>query len=82
MKTDRRNWRQLVVALLLLWGCLSGRANVYATNIKLNGSTNNAAVSTNNAAARISYILNEPATAGGPRTLPEEWRAPGRAAIR
>ncbi|MGD0412832.1 MAG: hypothetical protein ABSC18_14155 [Verrucomicrobiota bacterium] len=64
MKTDRRNWRQLVVALLLLWGCLSGRANVYATNIKLNGSTNNAAVSTNNAAARISYILNEPATAG------------------
>jgi hypothetical protein len=64
MKTDRRNWRQLVVALLLLWGCLSGRANVYATNIKLNGSTNNAAVSTNNAAVRISYILNEPATAG------------------
>ena len=44
MKTDRRNRCQLVVALLLLWACLSGRANVYATNIKLNGSTNNAAM--------------------------------------
>jgi hypothetical protein len=62
MKTDRRNWRQLVVALLLFWGGLPARANVYATNIKLNGSTNNAAVSTNNAAVQISYILNDTAT--------------------
>ena len=64
MKTDRRNWCLLVVALPLLWGCLSSRANVYATNIKLNGSTNNAAMATNHAGARISYILNEPATVG------------------
>ena len=61
MKTDRRNRCQLVVALLLLWGCLSGRANVYATNIKLNGSTNNAAIVPGRP-VRISYILNEPAT--------------------
>ena len=43
MKTDRRTRCQLVVALLLLWGGLSVRANVYATDIKLDGSTNNAA---------------------------------------
>ena len=63
-KSDLRNRRQLVVALLLLCGCLSGRANVYATNIKLNGSTNNAAIAPAEmaGAVRISYILNEPAT--------------------
>jgi hypothetical protein len=51
------------VALLLLWGCLPGRANVYATDIRLNGSTNNAAVAAAcvNSAVQISYILNEPA---------------------
>jgi hypothetical protein len=64
MKFDRRTWRLLVVALLLPWGCLSAKANVYATNIKLNGSTNNAAMGTNQAGAQISYILNEPATDG------------------
>jgi hypothetical protein len=63
-KNDLRNRRQLVVALLLLWGCLPGRANVYATDIKLNGSTNNAAIAPAETAAavQISYILNEPAT--------------------
>jgi flagellar hook capping protein FlgD len=61
MKTDRRNWCPLVVALWLLWGGLSGRANVYATDIKLNGSTNNAAM-VPAGAVQISYILNEPAT--------------------
>jgi hypothetical protein len=61
MKTDRRNWRRLVVALLLLWGCFPGRANVYATDIKLNGSTNNAAMVPGRP-VQISYILNEPAS--------------------
>ena len=61
MKTDRRNWCPLVVVLWLLWGGLSGRANVYATGIKLNGSTNNAAM-VPAGAVQISYILNEPAT--------------------
>jgi hypothetical protein len=63
-RTDLRNRRQLAVALLLLWGCLPGRANVYATDIKLNGSTNNAAIAPAEmaAAVQISYILNEPAT--------------------
>ncbi|MGA2539988.1 MAG: hypothetical protein ABSG78_00350 [Verrucomicrobiota bacterium] len=62
-KTDRRNRCQLVVALLLLCAGVSGRANVYATDIKLNGSTNNAAI-VPAGGVQISYILNEPATAG------------------
>ncbi len=61
MKTDRRNWCQLGVALLLLCGGLSGWANVYATDIKLNGSTNNVAMLPAGA-VQISYILNEPAS--------------------
>jgi hypothetical protein len=63
MKTDRRNLGQLVGVLLLLWGCLSGRANVFASDIKLNGSTNNAAM-VPGGLVQISYILNEAATAG------------------
>ena len=63
MKTDCRDWRLFVAALLVLLGCVSARANVYATNIKLNGSTNNAAI-VPAGAVQISYILNEPATAG------------------
>ncbi|WP_040550083.1 hypothetical protein [Pedosphaera parvula] len=39
------------------------RANVYATNIKLNNGTTNI-VAASGASVNISYILNEPATAG------------------
>ena len=42
---------------------LSVRANVYATNIKFNNSLNNAAI-LQGGTLSISYILNEPATAG------------------
>jgi hypothetical protein len=63
MKTDCRAGSLLVAALMLLAGCLSSRANVYATDIKLNGSTNNAAIVASSG-LQISYILNEPATAG------------------
>jgi hypothetical protein len=62
MKIDRRAGGILVVAWLLM-GCCSSRANVYATDIKLNGSTNNAAIVATNG-LQISYILNEPATTG------------------
>lgn len=41
----------------------SARANVYATNIKLNGGTANAQVAVGDSVT-ISYILNEPATRG------------------
>ena len=60
-KTDRRCGCLLAVALLLLWACPSGRANVYATNIKLNGSTNNAAMIPAGS-VQISYILNDTAS--------------------
>ncbi len=62
-KTIRRNRCQLVLALLLLSAGLSARANVYATDIKLNSSTNNAAI-LHATPVQISYILNEPASAG------------------
>jgi hypothetical protein len=63
-KTCRRNRCPLVVALLLLASGLPGKANVYATDIKLNGSTNNAAIAASepDTTVLISYILNEPAT--------------------
>jgi hypothetical protein len=50
-------------ALALLWAAPSARANVYATNIKLNGSLTGA-TNTQGAPVTISYILNEPATLG------------------
>jgi hypothetical protein len=46
--------------LLFPWGA---RANVYATDIKLNGSTNNAAMIAGQM-VQINYILNEPASGG------------------
>jgi hypothetical protein len=53
--------------LVLLHACLlagiAARANVYATNLRVKHSTNNAAFTPGNA-VEISYILNEPATAG------------------
>jgi hypothetical protein len=59
----RHHWRLLALVFPLLSGVLSARANVYATDIKLNGSTNNAAILLSSPVA-ISYILNEPASAG------------------
>ncbi len=59
----RHHWRLLALVLLFLSGVDSARANVYATDIKFNGSTNNAAVLPSNPVA-ISYILNEPASGG------------------
>ena len=41
----------------------SAKANVYATNIKLNDTTNNITFTPTNT-VQISYILNEPASAG------------------
>jgi len=63
MKTVRRHRCLPVLALLLLCAGLSARANVYATDIKLNSSTNNAAILPATP-VQISYLLNEPASAG------------------
>ena len=55
----------LWIAFLLLHALLTPcvRANVYATNVRLNGSTSNTfVVALTN--LNINYILNEPATAG------------------
>jgi hypothetical protein len=52
-------------AIALAIGSLTSnaRANVYATNLKLNGSTNNPTIVAGQNVS-ISYILNEPASAG------------------
>ncbi len=48
---------------LLFFSLLSARANIYATNIKLNGHTHTMVALQGNSVA-INYILNETATAG------------------
>jgi hypothetical protein len=53
----------LAIALALASLTWSAHANVYATNIKVNGSTNSPTVFAGNDVT-ISYILNEPASAG------------------
>ena len=53
----------LALTLLLACSAPSAHANVYATNIKLNGGTTNL-VTTQGAGINISYILNETASAG------------------
>ena len=53
----------LAMTLALTSLTWSARANVYATNIKVNGSTNSPTVFAGNNVT-ISYILNEPASAG------------------
>src|SRR5438093_183070 len=54
----------LLLALsFLLSHPLATRANVYATNIRLNGGMTNLSVSSGSSVA-ISYLLNEPASAG------------------
>jgi len=53
-----------VCLAISLWGCsFPARANVYPTNLRLNGGTTNATLAYGGAAA-IGYLLNEPATAG------------------
>src|SRR6266446_5612669 len=55
----------LVWFAVLVWLTFAavGRANVYATNIRLNGATTNLTLGSGSNVV-ISYILNEPATAG------------------
>jgi hypothetical protein len=56
-----------MACLLLLHACFlavnAARANVYATNLRVKHSTNNAAIAPGSP-VEISYILNEPASAG------------------
>ncbi len=54
-----------VLVLALIVSCLasSARANVYATNLRLNGSTNSPSIMTGQEVS-IGYLLNEPASAG------------------
>jgi hypothetical protein len=65
MKSPRKSLILLAFLLALALTVLTGsaRANVYATNIKVNGSTNSPTVSPGNNVS-LSYILNEPASAG------------------
>ncbi len=63
---DFRRHRACLTGLVLLFLAAfvsSARANVYATNIKLNGTLTDSWVAPGYP-ARISYILNEPATMG------------------
>ena len=53
----------LVLALVFMSSALTARANVYATDIRLNGSLN-AGVIVPGASLTISYILNDAATGG------------------
>src|SRR5664279_2736210 len=53
----------LALVLVLASYVPSARANVYATNIKLNGELINATAA-QGSEVTISYILNEPASAG------------------
>jgi hypothetical protein len=53
----------LALALALTTGAPSARANVYASNVKINGTVSNLSVA-QGASVKISYILNEPASAG------------------
>ena len=55
--------RGLAIALAISSLTSNARANVYATNLKLNGSTNNPTIIAGQDVS-IGYILNEPASAG------------------
>jgi hypothetical protein len=63
MKARCRNHVLLAGVFLFLFTCLSARANVYATDIRLNGSLQ-VGVAVPGGSLAITYILNEPATAG------------------
>src|ERR1017187_619376 len=58
-----RNWIVGGLALALTAFVPCAHANVYATNIKINGGTTNLSVQPGSSLS-ISYILNEPASAG------------------
>src|SRR5262249_31595114 len=53
----------LLAILMLALGCGHARANVYATNLRLNGAITNAPLAPGGSVL-ISYLLNEPATLG------------------
>jgi hypothetical protein len=53
----------ILMALITFTAALPARANVYATNIKINDGLTNVSV-TAGTLVQISYILNEPASAG------------------
>jgi hypothetical protein len=53
----------MALALALISSATTARANVYATDIKLNGSLSSI-TNASGSAVNITYILNEPATAG------------------
>ena len=53
----------LGLAVALTTTAPSARANVFASNVKINGGTSNVSVAPG-ASVSISYILNEPASAG------------------
>ena len=63
MKLESSIARALALALAVAASATTARANVYATNIKLNGATNNVTTAPGGS-INISYILNEPASAG------------------
>jgi hypothetical protein len=65
MKSPHKTLIPLALAITLALTALPGsaRANVYATNIKVDGSTNSPTISPGTNVS-IGYILNEPASAG------------------
>src|SRR5882724_11418126 len=52
-----------VLALALMCVSFRARANVYATNVKLNGGATNVTLQSGDSVT-ISYVLNEPASLG------------------
>jgi hypothetical protein len=66
MKTNRFNLRILAAVCAVAIGSLAStaRANVYATNIKLNGSLLNGVTASSGSPVTITFVLNEAATAG------------------
>lgn len=80
---NRLIFLSLFTISVLIQGSVSARANVYASNIKLNGSLNNT-VLVPGTCVTISYILNEPASGGvtvdvlqGTNVVHEFTAAPG-----
>ena len=65
MKSPHKTLIPLALAITLALTVLTGsaNANVYATNIKVNGSTNSPTI-TPGTIVSLGYILNEPASAG------------------
>jgi len=63
----RTGWKSNSLLLVLVVGCAviarSAHANVYATNVKLNGGTTNLTAQAGEPIS-ITYILNEPASGG------------------